>query len=142
MWLCFRTPDWNENHVLFLQTFLRREGSRAAHYSGRRETEKGLRFVLAELGFLAGFLAVGRCPGRKSVDSAKLAVRRRSQEAQLNEHRGFKMKPDGFIPLNRLCKSLFLGSNASSFFFYLHPSVCTDDSKMLEMMMLGCVQQV
>lgn len=129
MWLHFQTPDRNENHVLFLQTFIRREGSGEAHYSGRRETEKGLRFVLAELGFLAGFLAVGRCPRRKSVDCAKLAVRRRSQGAQLDEDRGFKMKLDGFIPLNRLWKDRFLRSNACSFLFTVRPTVCTDNSK-------------
>ncbi len=129
MWLRFQTPDRNENHVLFLQTFLRREGSGEAHYSGRRETEKGLRFVLAELGFLAGFLAVGRCPGRKSVDCAKLAVRRRSQEAQLDEDKGFKMKLDSVIYLNCLWQGIFLGSNACSFLFTVRPSVCTDNSK-------------
>lgn len=31
------------------------------------------------------------------MDCAKLAVRRRSQEAQLYEDRGFKMKLDGFV---------------------------------------------
>lgn len=107
-----------------------REGSGEAHYSGRRETEKGLRFVLAELGFLAGFLAVGRCPGRKSVDCAKLAVIRRSQEAQLDEDKGFKMKLDSVIHLNRLCKGIFLGSYFCSFLFTVRPSVCTDNSKM------------
>lgn len=137
MWLHFQTPDRNENHVLFLQTFLRREGSGEAHYSGRRETEKGLRFVLAELGFLAGFLAVGRCPGRKSVDCAKLAVIRRSQEAQLDEDKGFKMKLDSVIHLNRLCKGIFLGSYFCSFLFTVRPSVCTDNSKMFFFLSFG-----
>lgn len=86
--------SWSESHVLFLQTFLRREGSYEAHYSGTRETEKVLRFVLVELEFLASSFAVGRCPGTNSVDCAKLAVKRRSQETQLDQDRGFRMRID------------------------------------------------
>ncbi len=118
-----RTTSFSSKH------FFEGRGAEKHIIQAEEKQKKGLRFVLAELGFLAGFLAVGRCPGRKSVDCAKLAVRRRSQEAQLDEDIGFKMKLDSVIHLNCLWQGIFLGSNACSFLFTVRPSVCTDKSK-------------
>lgn len=98
-----------------------------------------MRFVLAKLRFLAGFLAVGRCPGRKSVDCAKLAVRRRSQEAQLDEDRGFKMKLDGFVS-NISCVKCLLFIYVKIFFGNYDNMLCPTHCMLFNTE--GCVQQL